>query len=206
MKKSFCCMVVVLAGLLQACSLTYPIQVKQEGHATYEPVGGKRYAALGVYLDDGTKNYVIDSYRNGGHMIFHVGEALTYEAPVALQSVADEVVLVEKTANASPVDQILSLKFGPATEFVVGRSVVSDQKVTIELEYQLADSRGNILQEGTTQAIVERSIGGKGVASGLLGGLIGSGMWEAGIGEVANDGVVAALQNLNRDLSTPGSN
>jgi len=200
MKHGLLYTIIFVAGFLQACSLTYPIQVKQDAPSVYKSAPNKLHQTVGIYMDGNTKNYVVNSYKNGGQMIFHLGEALAFEAPSALKEVSDKIVFLDEIPSAKSVDRVLHLSFGPATDYVVGATVVSAQKVTIELKYEMTNAKGAKLFSGSSQAVVERSIGAKGVASGLFPMLFGTSLWRKGLGEVANDGIVAALENLNRDI------
>jgi len=172
-------------AVLQGC--VSKIQLKDNLEFTEKDQ--KIQAIVGVYMDDATKDYVIEKKL----MKFMLGKGLSENAEDSLGKVFLSVKVVDNSASAkSGIVKIAILSFGQKTEMKIPMTVFQDHVFNVEVACEIKDQSGNVIWKGSGFGTSTKNTS----ASFFLGGWVYKPTVRGGVKEAMED----ALDNLNEEI------
>lgn len=192
----------IIVFLLQGCT-SFRIPVKQDS-LIFQEREGKLPLNAGLFLSDETRTHVITERYQGADWNFQIGEALEPSAIKSLQKVFQTVSVVNKENIDSNIDRIISLRFGPESNFKHGWTSWAQHTAVVELVYSVYDNKWNLLWEGTSLGTASDTSGGKQIAAALLTVFTAQAVHNKIIGKTMHDSLTAALEQFNEQILTSG--
>lgn len=203
MKKYFPlrCAAITVCAAMTALSLgcARNIMVKQ-GDVQFRDRTDKIARSAGLYLADDQRNWVYSYRKLGMGYDFVLGQALEASAAQSLRQSFQDVVMLENPNGAdSNVDRVLTLRFGPGTQFVFGPTTMSMNHAAVELSCEVRDKSGKVLWSGSSSGSAEGSAGMKGLVQGFMGSWL-----NQVYARIFNDALTDALEKLNDQILADG--
>ena len=159
---------------------------------------------VGLFLEEKDKQYIISStVMVVGKYDFMIGEALQQGSVKSLKEVFKDVTVIQdKNAVPTDVEKIINISFGPKSRFVLGAAAIGKHTADVELVCKVYDKDWNLLWQHNTVGNVRRA-----TLRGLVpGGAMGAKKYQKAVGDVMNESLIAALEQLNEQIMMSGKN
>jgi len=189
--------------LFSGCA--YNVAVKRDKPISFQEREEKLQLNVGLYLSDEVKKHIIKAKGPiGGGYNFLIGEALEANAIESLKKIFHEVFVIRDKTNISPyIERIISIEISPASHFVLGATTLSKKTSKVELSCEIYDNKWNLLWKGSSIGKVNRTTGGAGVTPALIG-IFGVAIQQRALGDIVDESLVLALEQLNEKILTDG--
>lgn len=176
------------------------VAVKRDKPISFQEREEKLQLNVGLYLSDEVKKHIIKARWYN----FLIGEALEANAIESLKKIFHEVFVIrDKTNISSHIERIISIEISPASHFVLGIATFSKKTSIVELSCEIYDNEWNLLWKGSSIGKVNRTTGGAGIAGPLIG-IFGVALQQRALGDIVDESLVLALEQLNEKILTDG--
>ncbi len=192
----FLCVAVAAGGL--GC-MSNQIKVQQSG-VQFNDRSDQIALRAGLVIDDEARRWVYTYKKLGVTYDFALGQALEADAPEALKKSFQEVVGIAAPGSPdSDVKRVVTLKFGPGTDWKFGPVVMAANHATVELLCEISGKNGKALWSGSALGHADKTAGIYGYLPGPMNSWI-----NKAYGRIFHDALTDALEKLNDQILTDG--
>ncbi|MDP1860151.1 MAG: hypothetical protein Q8K82_15855 [Gemmatimonadaceae bacterium] len=190
-------LLLTLAIFAGGCTSMQTVRVKHEFRFGIAPEA-KRETKIAILIDSTARDFRMEQKKSAMGFTtitkVPVGLVLSQASAEAIQR-SFPVRVVDSAAQADSVGELVfQIRFGPGTGFKLGKTTLSKQEATIQLNGILSDAKRNITWETSVTETRDARRAGTAAAGALIGGILGGSMSKSAYLGALETAVRLALQ------------